>query len=74
VPEPHRPHRRLYSALIAPFLLGDAFVVTGGRDLTLDEVVAHFTERGVAKQKTPERLEIVPSSPGRSPARSRSTC
>jgi acyl-CoA synthetase (AMP-forming)/AMP-acid ligase II len=40
-----------------------AFVVTGGKDLTLDEVIAHFEEQGVAKQKTPERLEIVPELP-----------
>jgi acyl-coenzyme A synthetase/AMP-(fatty) acid ligase len=40
-----------------------AFVVTGGRELTLEEVVVHFEEKGVAKQKTPERLEIVPELP-----------
>ena len=40
-----------------------AFVVTGGKELTLEEVVAHFRERGVAKQKTPERLEIVAELP-----------
>src|SRR2546423_1638128 len=40
-----------------------AFVVTGGKDLTLEEVVAHFAEKGVAKQKTPERIEIVDEFP-----------
>jgi acyl-coenzyme A synthetase/AMP-(fatty) acid ligase len=40
-----------------------AFVITGGQDLTLEEVVAHFQEKGVAKQKTPERLEIVTEFP-----------
>ena len=40
-----------------------AFVVTGGRELSLEEVVAHFAARGVAKQKTPERLEIVDELP-----------
>jgi acyl-coenzyme A synthetase/AMP-(fatty) acid ligase len=40
-----------------------AFVVTGGKDLTLDEVVAHFAARGIARQKTPERLEVVSELP-----------
>jgi acyl-coenzyme A synthetase/AMP-(fatty) acid ligase len=40
-----------------------AFVVTGGKELTLDEVVEHFASKGVAKQKTPERLEIVDEFP-----------
>jgi non-ribosomal peptide synthetase component E (peptide arylation enzyme) len=40
-----------------------AFVVTGGKELTLEEVVEHFAERGVAKQKTPERIEIVDEFP-----------
>src|SRR5947208_2005752 len=40
-----------------------AFVVTGGRELTLEDVVGHFEEKGVAKQKTPERLEIVTEFP-----------
>jgi non-ribosomal peptide synthetase component E (peptide arylation enzyme) len=41
-----------------------AFVVTtAGQDLTLDEVLAHFQEKGVAKQKTPERLEVVKELP-----------
>jgi acyl-coenzyme A synthetase/AMP-(fatty) acid ligase len=41
-----------------------AFVIT--RDvqaLTLDEVLAHFAENGIAKQKTPERLELVTEFP-----------
>jgi acyl-CoA synthetase (AMP-forming)/AMP-acid ligase II len=40
-----------------------AFVITGGKELTLDEVRAHFAEKGVAKQKTPERIEIVEEFP-----------
>jgi len=40
-----------------------AFVVTGGKELTLDDVVAHFREKGVARQKTPERLVILPELP-----------
>ena len=40
-----------------------AFVVTGGKELTLEEVVAHFADQGVAKQKTPERIEIVDEFP-----------
>ena len=40
-----------------------AFVITGGKELTLDEVREHFLEQGVAKQKTPERLEIVSEFP-----------
>jgi non-ribosomal peptide synthetase component E (peptide arylation enzyme) len=41
-----------------------AFVVpASGQDLTLDEVLAHFQEKGVAKQKTPERLEVVSELP-----------
>jgi acyl-coenzyme A synthetase/AMP-(fatty) acid ligase len=40
-----------------------AFVITGGQDLTLEEVVSHFAARGIAKQKTPERLEIVTEFP-----------
>ncbi|MFN2545774.1 MAG: AMP-binding protein [Actinomycetota bacterium] len=40
-----------------------AFVITGGQELTLDEVREHFSSRGVAKQKTPERLEIVSEFP-----------
>jgi acyl-CoA synthetase (AMP-forming)/AMP-acid ligase II len=40
-----------------------AFVVTGGKELTLEEVRAHFAEKGVAKQKTPERIEIVTEFP-----------
>ena len=31
--------------------------------LTLNEVLEHFKARGVAKQKTPERLEIVDAFP-----------
>jgi len=41
-----------------------AFVVPAGDESpTLDEVLAHFKAEGVAKQKTPERLEIVESLP-----------
>ena len=41
-----------------------AFVITrDGQTLTLDEVLAHFKDRGVAKQKTPERLELVTEFP-----------
>ncbi|HJT37306.1 MAG TPA: AMP-binding protein [Actinomycetota bacterium] len=41
-----------------------AFVVTrDGQTLALDEVLEHFKARGVAKQKTPERLEIVEAFP-----------
>jgi acyl-coenzyme A synthetase/AMP-(fatty) acid ligase len=41
-----------------------AFVITrDGQDLTLDEVLAHFRSQEVAKQKTPERLELVTEFP-----------
>src|SRR6266536_4712188 len=41
-----------------------AFVITrDGQTLTLDEVLEHFKARGVAKQKTPERLELVDAFP-----------
>jgi len=40
-----------------------AFVVTGGQELTLEEVQRHFADRGVARQKTPERLEVVSELP-----------
>ena len=41
-----------------------AFVIFSGKEPpTLEEIVAHFAEQGVAKQKTPERLEIVPEFP-----------
>ncbi len=41
-----------------------AFVITrDAQSLTLDEVLAHFKARGVAKQKTPERLELVDAFP-----------
>ncbi|MFN2614029.1 MAG: hypothetical protein ABR552_04335 [Actinomycetota bacterium] len=41
-----------------------AFVLTrDGATLNLDEVLSHFTKEGVAKQKTPERLELVGSFP-----------
>ena len=41
-----------------------AFVITrDGQALSLDEVLEHFKARGVAKQKTPERLEIVEGFP-----------
>jgi non-ribosomal peptide synthetase component E (peptide arylation enzyme) len=41
-----------------------AFVIPKpGRTLTLAEVVAHFQGSGLAKQKTPERLEIVEALP-----------
>jgi acyl-coenzyme A synthetase/AMP-(fatty) acid ligase len=41
-----------------------AFVITrDGQSLTLDEVLEHFKARGAAKQKTPERLELVDAFP-----------
>ena len=41
-----------------------AFVITrDGQPLTLEEVLAHFKAQGVAKQKTPERLELVTEFP-----------
>jgi non-ribosomal peptide synthetase component E (peptide arylation enzyme) len=41
-----------------------AFVITrDAQTLTLDEVLAHFKAEGVAKQKTPERLELVTEFP-----------
>ncbi|MGH2828977.1 MAG: AMP-binding protein [Actinomycetota bacterium] len=41
-----------------------AFVITrDNQPLTLDEVIEHFKKEGVAKQKTPERLEIVTQLP-----------
>ncbi|TMK22013.1 MAG: cyclohexanecarboxylate-CoA ligase, partial [Actinobacteria bacterium] len=41
-----------------------AFVLTrDGQKLTLAEVLAHFKAEGVAKQKTPERLELVAEFP-----------
>ena len=41
-----------------------AFVKTrDDQPLTLDEVLAHFKEQGVAKQKTPERIELVTDFP-----------
>jgi acyl-coenzyme A synthetase/AMP-(fatty) acid ligase len=41
-----------------------AFVITrDGQELTLEEVLAHFKTQGVAKQKTPERLELVAEFP-----------
>ena len=41
-----------------------AFVITrDAQGLTLEEVLEHFKARGVAKQKTPERLEIVDAFP-----------
>jgi non-ribosomal peptide synthetase component E (peptide arylation enzyme) len=41
-----------------------AFVITRDQQpLALDEVLAHFRSEGVAKQKTPERLELVDSFP-----------
>jgi acyl-coenzyme A synthetase/AMP-(fatty) acid ligase len=41
-----------------------AFVITrDGRPLSLDEVLTHFLAEGVAKQKTPERLEVVDQFP-----------
>ncbi len=43
-----------------------AFVVAAG-PLTLDDVRAHFERAGVARQKTPERLELVEDLP-RTPA------
>lgn len=41
-----------------------AFVILSGKDpVTLPEVVRHFESAGVAKQKTPERIEIVTELP-----------
>ncbi|HVL33436.1 MAG TPA: AMP-binding protein, partial [Actinomycetota bacterium] len=41
-----------------------AFVIANGNEvITLDEVRAHFAEHGVARQKTPERIEIVDAFP-----------
>jgi acyl-coenzyme A synthetase/AMP-(fatty) acid ligase len=41
-----------------------AFVATrDGQGLSLEEVLAHFKAEGVAKQKTPERLELVTDFP-----------
>jgi non-ribosomal peptide synthetase component E (peptide arylation enzyme) len=41
-----------------------AFVIIAGSEPpTLEELVEHFQEQGVAKQKTPERLEIVTEFP-----------
>ncbi|MGZ4144256.1 MAG: AMP-binding enzyme, partial [Actinomycetota bacterium] len=41
-----------------------AFVMTrDAQTLSLDEILEHFKTNGVAKQKTPERLEIVDSFP-----------
>ena len=41
-----------------------AFVILAGDEsVTLDEVITHFQDEGVAKQKTPERLEIVAEFP-----------
>lgn len=41
-----------------------AFVITRDlQSLTLDEVLEHFAANGIAKQKTPERLEIVAEFP-----------
>ena len=41
-----------------------AFVITrDNQDLTLEEVLAHFKQLGVAKQKTPERIELVTEFP-----------
>jgi acyl-CoA synthetase len=34
-----------------------------GASITLEEIVAHFAGAGIAKQKTPERLEILASLP-----------
>jgi acyl-coenzyme A synthetase/AMP-(fatty) acid ligase len=41
-----------------------AFVITrDNQELTLEEVLAHFKSLGVAKQKTPERIELVTEFP-----------
>ncbi|MHB8512205.1 MAG: AMP-binding protein [Actinomycetota bacterium] len=41
-----------------------AFVITrDGTELTLEEVIAHFKAQGIAKQKTPERIELVTEFP-----------
>jgi non-ribosomal peptide synthetase component E (peptide arylation enzyme) len=41
-----------------------AFVITrDNQPLELDEVLTHFKAEGVAKQKTPERLELVTEFP-----------
>ena len=38
-------------------------ITRDNQELTLEEVLAHFKELGVAKQKTPERLELVTEFP-----------
>ncbi len=41
-----------------------AFVITrDGAQLSLDDVLEHFKAEGIAKQKTPERLELVDAFP-----------
>jgi len=42
-------------------------VLTAGGTLDLDEVRAHFASSGLARQKTPERVEVVTALP-RTPA------
>jgi len=41
-----------------------AFIITrDGASVSLDDVLAHFKAEGIAKQKTPERVEIVDAFP-----------
>lgn len=49
---------RLYGERVCAFLILEA-----GADLSLDGVRGHFERAGVARQKTPERLEIVDEFP-----------
>jgi len=49
---------RLYGERVCAFL-----IPKGGAELSLESVRGHFARAGVAKQKTPERLEIVEDFP-----------
>ena len=49
---------RLYGERVCAFL-----ILESGADLSLEGVRGHFERAGVAKQKTPERLEIVDEFP-----------
>ena len=40
-----------------------AFVIPAGEPPSLEEILEHFNAEGIAKQKTPERLEIVSEFP-----------
>ena len=49
---------RLYGERVCAFL-----ILESGADLSLEGLRGHFERAGVAKQKTPERLEIVDEFP-----------